>query len=694
MPGVSAMGRSVGWLEPAEAAAHISPTLDAVLDRSAQLRYENRTWTVTSRDLGMKVDPAELAAAAYRVGREGNAFNRVGDQLRALAGGASVSIESGIDQAKFDALMATISAEIDRPPRDASVSISKEGTVEHVAARPGAAVDLAAARTRILKTLTDGEESVNLPVKETQPAITDELVQPAFAQVSKTLGGAGTPLTLTRGQESWPLERADVADLLSIEDGTQPGQPATIAVDDQKLQALVKRLAHDVDQRVQNARFQFNNGNLTVLRAAKEGREVDQPTAAALIKTKLLAGERTVELPVAAVQPAITSDHPEALGIVERIDSSSTSFAGSVPEKKWNIQLAAERLNGVVVPPGGTFSFNKELGPTTIESGFKWGFGIETSKDGARTVPSVGGGICQVATTLFHPVFWSGYQLEERYWHLYWIPAYTSKGTVGLDVTVDEDANLDFRWTNPTNDYVLIQSATDDSNVYFSLYGKKPPWKVEVGDAVITNRVPADTKPATQDDPTMPWGRSMVVQTARDGFDVVITRTVTPNAGGEPRTLRLRSKYQAVPTLTLVGTNGRPANAVTPTPSGGSSTPAPAAPSAATNAVATPATAPASAPAAVDQNRPVGQNESRPEVRSDSPPSLQGAVPLTAVTRPGGAAAPPPNSAPPGRSQPSSGGPSGSVGSSSGASGAASGASAGDHAVTIPQAAGAVRQSP
>ena len=94
-----------------------------------------------------------------------------------------------------------------------------------------------------------------------------------------------------------------------------------------------------------------------------------------------------------------------------------------------------------------------------------------------HTVPSVAGGICQVATTLFQPVFWAGYQLEERYWHLYWIPSYTSRGIVGLDATVDADAGLDFKWINPTEDFVLIQASTDAEHVTFRLYGQKPPWR-------------------------------------------------------------------------------------------------------------------------------------------------------------------------------------------------------------------------
>ena len=278
------------------------------------------------------------------------------------------------------------------------------------------------------------------------------------------------------------------------------------------------------------------------------------------LEATLLRGGRTVDLPVRVVAPAVSSDNPNSLGIVERIDGGSTSFAGSIPEKKWNIRLAAKRLNGVVVPPGGMFSFNYEVGPTTLEAGFKWGFGIASGQGGVHTVPSVAGGICQVATTVFQPVFWSGYQLEERYWHLYWIPAYTSRSVVGLDVTVDEDANLDFKWINPTGDYVLIEARADDERIYVNLFGKNPTWKVEVASPVVTNRVPPDPRPTAEAEPTLPWGRTLLVQSAREGFEVMVTRRVTGAEGEEPRVLNLRSKYQPARTVTLVGTAGKPAS--------------------------------------------------------------------------------------------------------------------------------------
>lgn len=558
-----ALGTSVGGMSRDEAVAHLEPSVQQLLDRPLDISAPDtgQVWHTTARDLGLRLDPGELAQAAYAVGRTGNPLSRLGDQLEAFSSGRSISVDSTTDLTALDTALTAMASSVNRAPVDAHLALAQDGSLQASGAQAGLAVDIAASREQVTRALGGSNESVQLVVSSVPPAIADDQLQTARDQLTHLLGPDAQPMTITFNDQSWQIERADVVKLLSLTGGTRPGEPASVGVDDKALASWAATLAKDIDQPVQDARFAFNGGNLKVLRPSKQGRIVDQPALVKAVHDALLSGTTTVALPVSTIEPQVSSDDPQSLGITELIDRGSTSFAGSIPEKKHNIQLAAQRLNGVVVAPGATFSFNEAVGPTTIDAGFQWGFGITTGDDGPLTVPSVAGGICQVATTLFQPVFWSGYQLEERYWHAYWIPAYTSRGVVGLDVTVDSDSGLDFKWTNTTSTYILIQSDTDDSNIYFGLYGKKPPWKVQVDDAVISNRTPPDPKPVAQEEPTLQWGRTLVVETARDGFDAEVVRHVIPLDGSKPRDLDLKSTYQPARTVTLVGSAGKPASA-------------------------------------------------------------------------------------------------------------------------------------
>jgi vancomycin resistance protein YoaR len=406
--------------------------------------------------------------------------------------------------------------------------------------------------------VVDAEAAAAEPVASPTPAAAAATPVPdvrdsRLAGLLDPAANADVTLDLTFGSVHETLHRSDLAALVVL-DGDRP------KLDSAALRALAGRLGDEWDQPMMNARFSFNGGDLTPIRDSQEGRTLDETAAASAIGEALTSGSASVALPGTIVAPAVSSDNPQGLGITTNLERGSTSFAGSIPEKAHNIRLAAQRLNGVVIPPGGVFSFNQEVGPTTLNAGFEWGFGIEASADGARTVPSVAGGICQVATTLFQRVFWAGFPLVERHWHLYWIPAYTSRSMVGLDATVDADSGLDLRWSNPTDSYILIQSATDDSNVYFGLYGSPHSWKVSVDQPDISNRVAADPAPLAQAEPTLPWGRILPVEAARDGFDVAITRTVT-REDGQPRSLTLKSSYEPSRNVTLVGTKDKPAGA-------------------------------------------------------------------------------------------------------------------------------------
>ncbi|HEY0580898.1 MAG TPA: VanW family protein, partial [Chloroflexota bacterium] len=462
------------------------------------------------------------------------------------------------DGGAVDSLLARIAADVDRTPKVAVLELAEDGAITFGTAETGEALDQPNARTVITRALVEGAASVELPTRSLPPATATEQVADAHQQLVRILGDAA-PIQGSAADKTWTVSRSELLSMVVLHPADST-TAATVELKDEPLQAIAQRAAHEVDQEPQDARFTLSNGQLSVLRASHDGRALDQRAAADLLKNSIEAGQRTVALTVEVARPAVASEDAPKLGVHQLIDESTTAFVGAIPEKAHNIQLAASRLNGVVVPPGGTFSFNKEVGPTTLEAGFQWGFGLTTGgqDDRVHTVPSVAGGICQVATTLFQPVFWAGYQLEERYWHLYWIPSYASRGVVGLDATVDSDAGLDLKWINPTSDYVLIQASTNADHVTFRLYGQKPPWTVQVAEPVVSNRVTADPTPDVQPEPSLAWGRVLPVESARDGFEVLLDRRVLPDDGRPARELLLKSVYAPAHTVTLVGTGGAP----------------------------------------------------------------------------------------------------------------------------------------
>jgi vancomycin resistance protein YoaR len=529
-PAPGATGTSAAATAEPRAPTTVSPPATAtdVPDRRLTLRLGERTWDVGLRQLGFR--PGAGGALELTDGR-------------------------GLDE-----LLGRIASEVDEPARDARLRIFEDGKVEYTPGKTGRQLDAAVSRARVDRAAVAEAEGVELATKDVKPALDDARMTGARDQLGKILPpGTGPLVRMHAGERHWDFDRAELTQLIALTGHDKPGEPVRVVLDERPTRELLKRIAKAIDQAPQMPRYDWNGGNLKQIREAKVGRALDQESAFEHLSKTLLSGERIIELPVAQRRPAVPED-PRAMGIVELIERGSTPLGGAIPEKRHNVKLAAERLNGVVVPPGATFSFNQEVGPTTLEAGYKWGFGITSGEEGIKTVPSVAGGICQVATTLFQPVFWAGYVLEERYWHLYWIPSYTSRDVVGLDVTVDEPSGLDFRWTNPTESHVLVQAVADDEKITFALYGKKPKWSVKVDPAKITNRVPPDTKPQYEEEPTLAWGRTVVVEAAREGFDAEVTRRVIAE-GEEPRVLTLKSSYQPSRNVTVIGTAGKPASA-------------------------------------------------------------------------------------------------------------------------------------
>lgn len=232
-----------------------------------------------------------------------------------------------------------------------------------------------------------------------------------------------------------------------------------------------------------------------------------------------------ISIPVKTLFPTITTEKANNLGIVEDIGTGRSQFQHSIPNRIHNVSLAASRMNGILVAPGDTFSFNEALGDISKYTGYKEAYVIQNG----RTVLGDGGGVCQVSTTLFRAILAAGLPIIERRAHAYRVGYYEQDSLPGIDATV-YSPSVDLKFKNDTDTHILIQSFMDPTNLtlQFTLYGKKDNRQVTLTTPIVTNKTPPPP-PLYQDDPTLPKGVIKQVDFEAGGARASFSRTVTKN---------------------------------------------------------------------------------------------------------------------------------------------------------------------
>jgi len=285
--------------------------------------------------------------------------------------------------------------------------------------------------------------------------------------------------------------------------------PSVLKINNELLDETLDSLATAIDYPAEDALFQFANGKVTLFRLAKSGRTLDKQLAKKTVYSYINSltpdasiYEFTINLSVSEIPPKIKTEDSNNYGIKELLASGKSRFRGSIPGRVHNIELAASKLNGRLIPPGEIFSFNDAVGDISVATGFQSAYII---KDG-KTILGDGGGVCQVSTTLFRAALNAGLPIVERQAHAYRVSYYEQDSPPGLDATVFAPS-VDLKFKNDTANYILIQSKTDltDYSLVFDFYGTRDSRKVTITKPVILSQSPPPPD-IYQDDPTLPVG--------------------------------------------------------------------------------------------------------------------------------------------------------------------------------------------
>jgi vancomycin resistance protein YoaR len=381
---------------------------------------------------------------------------------------------------------------------------------------PGVNIDTNKLKQDIVVNLT--EQNPNPVVVQITPInpVLSSIDESFFLERAKSL--VGKSIKITFEDKALTLTDSDLAGFLSAPKG----------YDQQRISDKVAAFQREVTRPPQDPVFVFDNDRVKEFTPAKNGVTAQNDQLINKIVESLGKIESgtdaaiTFVLPTVETPPKITTSEINSLGINELIGRGTSSFKGSIPSRIYNVALAVSRINGSLIKPGETFSFNNALGDVSKLTGYKEAYVIQNGK----TVLGDGGGVCQVSTTLFRAILNAGLPVIERRAHAYRVFYYEQDAGPGLDATV-YSPTTDFKFKNDTPGNILIQAKADTKNLTatFELYGTADGRVATITKPILTN-VTAPGEDVYIDDPTLPAGTIKQTEHKAWGSKVIFDYTV------------------------------------------------------------------------------------------------------------------------------------------------------------------------
>ncbi len=352
---------------------------------------------------------------------------------------------------------------------------------------------------------------------------------------------------VTETSKNWLIKTDRLADwlMLKISADTDGKKIIVVGLDQEKIKTFLEQdIAPIINQPPVDPKFEINNGKVTEFKNGRDGWEIDLKTSASVIEDRLITDQQNnIELSIVKIASAVNQEAVSQMGINEVVGTGTSNFAGSPINRRHNISVGSESLNGILIKPGEEFSLLAALGEIDKHTGYLPELVIKNNK----TMPEYGGGLCQIGTTMFRAALNSGLPITMRRNHSYRVQYYEPAGT---DATI-YDPQPDFRFLNDTSSHLLIQTKISGNNLVFDLWGTKDGRIVEMFKPVIYNiKAPEPTKLIETLD--LPPGEKKCTEKAHNGADAYFDyRVIYP--GGEIKGKRFTSHYVPWQEVCLVG---------------------------------------------------------------------------------------------------------------------------------------------
>ncbi|MBU0613427.1 VanW family protein [Patescibacteria group bacterium] len=494
-PGITIGGNKVEGLSYIEVLDQIELAIIDINDDGLVFTYEDAKLilepSMTSIESGVSYDVFTFNAStmvdqAYIIGRKGSYLNKLKEQSSAFLFGRDIPVEYFLDIEIVKLLLEEKFSQFESPHLDASLVVNEDLSFSIAKEQPGEVFEYDVITENVRENIGSLQTgSINLELKNDPIQINQTQATEFLSDAEKITQYA--PFNIDYDDKTWEISNEIFRTWLELlPSESQPN--IVIGLNVQKVESYLDELREEVDVPVQEGKFKMEEGRVVEFQASRPGIIINAEKTIRKITEDIIKNKGTrTGLVVETEEPEITTRNVNDLGINELIGVGRSDFSGSPTNRRANIRLGAEKLNGVLIEPDEEFSLLAALGSFEASEGWL----PELVIKGNQTVPELGGGACQFGTTMFRAALNTGFPITNRQNHSYTVSYYFP---IGTDATIYDPAP-DFSFINDTGHHVLIQTKIEGNIMSFEMYGTNDGRVIEQTVPILSNWIkPPDTK--------------------------------------------------------------------------------------------------------------------------------------------------------------------------------------------------------
>jgi len=497
-PNITINGKDYSGLTKKQAFEKLENEVKDIYKDGFTFTYKDKIYKTEIFETGANINVNKTINNAFSYGHKESILQNIKEQLGLIYLKSDFGIETEIDKTALENYISAELSEIETPPKNFGYSYDGE---KFIPTQPkfGMLVNKEKMARNILENLSElKNEVMKLELKKKYPEIKKDLNGSALAEARNLLA---KKITLKYNSTEWEVQKEDFALWIGFEAADNSAnnynrfnnkKTLGVTADKEKIEHYLISLVPQINIEPINAQLKFNKWRkVDIFSLSQEGIALQVKESADEIDKNIFIEKNykddsetdiIVQLVIEKVQPEITTENINNMGITTLLATGKSNFYGSPKNRRHNIAVGASKFHGVLIGPGDEFSFNKALGKVGAKQGYLPELVIKKDK----TVPEYGGGLCQVSTTAFRGAVKAGFEITERESHAYPVQYYNPQGT---DATI-YPPHPDLRFKNNTPAYVLIQTRIEGNKLYFDFYGNDDGREVVLKGPYIYSRKP------------------------------------------------------------------------------------------------------------------------------------------------------------------------------------------------------------